>query len=83
MSSHEQLLGASTAEPPSKRHHASNEQFDHRSTTTMPMPLMASATDAKPMHPKLSLIDVHIESKQLWDEFDQLGTEMIVTKAGR
>ena len=35
------------------------------------------------MHPKLATIGVHIESKQLWDEFDQLGTEMIVTKAGR
>ena len=35
------------------------------------------------LHPKLSSIKVHIESKSLWDEFDQLGTEMIVTKAGR
>jgi len=37
----------------------------------------------KPMHPKLTSIRVSIESKSLWDEFDQLGTEMIVTKAGR
>ena len=37
----------------------------------------------KPMHPKLAAIQVFIESKPLWDEFDQLGTEMIVTKAGR
>ena len=37
----------------------------------------------KPLHPKLASIQVTIESKSLWDEFDQLGTEMIVTKAGR
>ena len=37
----------------------------------------------KPLHPKLSSIKVQLESKSLWDEFDQLGTEMIVTKAGR
>jgi hypothetical protein len=37
----------------------------------------------KPLHPKLASIKVQIESKSLWDEFDQLGTEMIVTKAGR
>ena len=42
-----------------------------------------SFSSEKPMHPKLATIGVHIESKQLWDEFDQLGTEMIVTKAGR
>lgn len=37
----------------------------------------------KPAHPKLASIRVQLESKSLWDEFDQLGTEMIVTKAGR
>jgi hypothetical protein len=25
----------------------------------------------------------HLEMKPLWDEFNELGTEMIVTKAGR
>ena len=37
----------------------------------------------KPLHPKLQAIKIQLESKSLWDEFDQLGTEMIVTKAGR
>lgn len=37
----------------------------------------------KPLNPKLASIRVTLESKPLWDEFDQLGTEMIVTKAGR
>lgn len=43
----------------------------------------AGVMNDKPIHPKLASIKVHIESKSLWDEFDQLGTEMIVTKAGR
>ena len=32
---------------------------------------------------QLSQIRVDLELKQLWDEFHQFGTEMIVTKAGR
>ena len=43
----------------------------------------SSSSYDKPLHPKLCGIKVQIESKSLWDEFDQLGTEMIVTKAGR
>ncbi|XP_059407285.1 T-box transcription factor TBX1-like isoform X1 [Carassius carassius] len=34
-------------------------------------------------NPKVANINVHLEMKALWDEFNQLGTEMIVTKAGR
>lgn len=37
----------------------------------------------KPIHPKLASVQVQLEMKSLWDEFDELGTEMIVTKAGR
>ena len=32
---------------------------------------------------QLSQIQVELEMKPLWDEFNQFGTEMIVTKAGR
>lgn len=35
------------------------------------------------LHPKLWSVDVSLEMKCLWDEFNELGTEMIVTKAGR
>ena len=34
-------------------------------------------------HPKLNNIKMVLESKSLWNEFDQLGTEMIVTRSGR
>ena len=39
--------------------------------------------EKKPLHPKLYNVQAQLEMKDLWDEFDHLGTEMIVTKAGR
>ncbi|KAK6641899.1 hypothetical protein RUM44_013619 [Polyplax serrata] len=36
-----------------------------------------------PLHPKLVSCGAILEMKPLWDEFNELGTEMIVTKAGR
>ena len=38
---------------------------------------------SKPLHGKLASVSCQLEMKSLWDEFDELGTEMIVTKAGR
>lgn len=37
----------------------------------------------RPLHPALLGAGVALEAKPLWEEFHQLGTEMIVTKAGR
>lgn len=37
----------------------------------------------KQLHPRLVSVGAFLEMKQLWDEFNDLGTEMIVTKAGR
>lgn len=34
-------------------------------------------------HPKLAGVGAALEMKHLWEEFNELGTEMIVTKAGR
>ncbi|XP_041457013.1 T-box transcription factor TBX1-like isoform X2 [Lytechinus variegatus] len=39
--------------------------------------------DEKPMSAKVAGVEVRLEMKALWDEFHSLGTEMIVTKAGR
>lgn len=33
--------------------------------------------------PQVARIKVQLETYRLWQQFDQLGTEMIVTKAGR
>ncbi|KAK2184002.1 hypothetical protein NP493_287g04041 [Ridgeia piscesae] len=43
----------------------------------------SEAKPKKPPHHKLLHVAAQLEMKGLWDEFDQLGTEMIVTKAGR
>lgn len=37
----------------------------------------------RPLHPALVGAGVALEARPLWEEFHQLGTEMIVTKAGR
>ena len=37
----------------------------------------------KPLHGRLSGVQGQLEMKPLWEEFNELGTEMIVTKAGR
>jgi len=37
----------------------------------------------RPLHPALVGAGAALEAKPLWEEFHQLGTEMIVTKAGR
>lgn len=34
-------------------------------------------------HSKLTNVTATLEMKPLWEEFNELGTEMIVTKAGR
>ena len=40
---------------------------------------------APSLKPTLSLEDVecHLETKDLWERFHELGTEMIITKTGR
>ena len=43
----------------------------------------ARAEGKKPLHSRLSSVVGHLEMKPLWEEFNELGTEMIVTKAGR
>uniref|UniRef100_A0A8C2LGI5 T-box 10 n=2 Tax=Cricetulus griseus TaxID=10029 RepID=A0A8C2LGI5_CRIGR len=40
-------------------------------------------TEQGPKNPRVSSVMVQLEMKPLWEEFNQLGTEMIVTKAGR
>ena len=36
-----------------------------------------------PVHPALYEIDCTLETKELWNKFHELGTEMIITKSGR
>ena len=43
----------------------------------------AGGEDKKPLHGRLNPAHSQLEMKPLWEEFNELGTEMIVTKAGR
>ena len=40
----------------------------------------SNSQQKKPLHPKLVATIASLEMKPLWDEFNELGTEMIVTK---
>lgn len=54
---------------------------NHNEDTTV-----SSAEDVgskRPLHPALVGAGAALEARPLWEEFHQLGTEMIVTKAGR
>ena len=37
----------------------------------------------QPMHSSLNDIECTLETKELWSKFNELGTEMIITKSGR
>uniref|UniRef100_A0A8C4LAK9 T-box transcription factor 10 n=1 Tax=Equus asinus TaxID=9793 RepID=A0A8C4LAK9_EQUAS len=53
------------------------------STSSTEAPAVAEPTGQGPKNPCVSSVTVQLEMKALWEEFNQLGTEMIVTKAGR
>ena len=53
------------------------------STGSTGAPAVAEPTEQGPKNPRVSSVTVQLEMKALWEEFNQLGTEMIVTKAGR
>lgn len=44
---------------------------------------VCSSSQKLPVNPKLASVTAILEMKTLWEEFNELGTEMIVTKAGR
>ena len=81
------MKSRSHSSSPSQRvqHHSDLHQFLNSDNSSHSMHLLNTSASSydKPLHPKLCSVKVQIESKSLWDEFDQLGTEMIVTKAGR
>lgn len=64
----------------------SDEGSDNgRSPNSSPPPTQSSCSQAnvRPLCPGLINARVDLEMKSLWEEFHSLGTEMIVTKAGR
>ncbi|XP_071849225.1 uncharacterized protein [Apostichopus japonicus] len=67
-----------------------NDRKDNRNSDSLdgdrdmhtPSPKKPRLED-KPMSGKVATVEARLEMKPLWDEFHSLGTEMIVTKAGR
>lgn len=47
------------------------------------LPCCADGVSSSAKAPQVSEVRVQLEMHALWQQFDQLGTEMIVTKAGR
>ncbi|KAF2361464.1 Transcription factor T-box [Trinorchestia longiramus] len=70
-------------------HVPENAGFDHmthrgcKDTLESSQPPSGGQTPTKPLHPMLTNASASLELKSLWDDFNELGTEMIVTKAGR
>lgn len=59
------------------RHHNDHHLSDDDAASTEEL------SAKRPLHQALIGADAALEAKPLWEEFHQLGTEMIVTKAGR
>ncbi|CAL1685640.1 unnamed protein product [Lasius platythorax] len=59
------------------RHHGDHHPSDDGASSTEEL------SAKRPLHPALVGAGAALEAKPLWEEFHQLGTEMIVTKAGR
>uniref|UniRef100_A0A8C5MCH6 T-box transcription factor 1 n=1 Tax=Leptobrachium leishanense TaxID=445787 RepID=A0A8C5MCH6_9ANUR len=80
---HSYSFGGSSHACPEPESGASSSSCSSASTPgTGSTPASSSKAPVK-KNPKVANITVQLEMKALWDEFNQLGTEMIVTKAGR
>ncbi|XP_012251081.2 T-box transcription factor TBX10 isoform X2 [Athalia rosae] len=78
------LAQASSAISPSSSSESRNDNNNNNNDTTSTNSTNEDSTTPKrPLHPALSAVGVSLEARPLWEEFHQLGTEMIVTKAGR
>ncbi|XP_015592941.1 T-box transcription factor TBX10 [Cephus cinctus] len=70
----------STISPSSSDSRNDNNNNNNESGTSSSPDESASK---RPLHPALAGAGAALEARPLWEEFHQLGTEMIVTKAGR
>lgn len=64
-----------------QQHH--NQSFDAKQTEGCVVEGEGLEKDPPVLHSRVASVQVHMEMKCLWEEFNELGTEMIVTKAGR
>lgn len=75
----------SISDSPETGNDTNNNNNRHRSDTevTGTSQTEGAVPNKKPIHPALINVSAALEARPLWEEFYQLGTEMIVTKAGR
>lgn len=84
---HEHRLGASKLLKPAAASESGSEQGDERDGES-PDPADDKAGAAAKVKircncEELLQTECHLETKELWDKFHDLGTEMIITKTGR
>lgn len=72
--------GKKVLSPPGKKD--IGELFEERASSTLSPPSTPTSPSSSALR-SLVHVRVDLEMKGLWDEFFSLGTEMIVTKAGR
>ena len=68
----------------------SSELKTEENDSSTPPPAKKKRKEEKPkfLKPKCNAeellhVDCYLETKELWDKFNELGTEMIITKTGR
>ena len=72
------------------KNNSSKRPLDEQNANKTPPPPTKKKKEDKPkfMKPKCNCeellhVDCYLETKELWDKFNELGTEMIITKTGR
>ena len=76
-------MAADTSQPQQSTQSGAEQSAGGENGSQGQNPAAAAEEERKPMNPRLLSAVVQLEMKPLWDEFHELGTEMIVTKAGR
>ncbi|XP_002064720.2 T-box protein H15 isoform X1 [Drosophila willistoni] len=75
--------GSGTPSPPPPAHSpsadADAERLSPEEPAQQPTPKILGSCNCDDLMP----IQCHLETKELWDKFHELGTEMIITKSGR
>ena len=64
-------------------HHHTSSSSSNSSTTSLSNNPYAPLLKPKYNCEDLAKVNCHLENKELWDKFHELGTEMIITKTGR
>jgi endogenous inhibitor of DNA gyrase (YacG/DUF329 family) len=89
-SDNESSIKSSPKSSPKQEQEHENIKSETGGQTPPHPPAIKKRKDEKPkfLKPKCNAeellnVDCHLETKELWDKFNDLGTEMIITKTGR